>query len=284
MKKKILVAGGTGTLGAPVARRLAADGFCVRLLARDPAKVRALFPDPFEVVAGDVTDVPGLERAMAGCWGVHVSVGGAVDRVSAENVARLAPTAGVERIGYVSGSTVFEENRWFPMVDGKLRAEAALAASGTPWMAFCPSWTMEMLPRFVRGGRATVIGRHPTPYHWFAAEDMARMVSRAFQREDTVGKRFFIHGPEAIAMRAALERYCRAVHPDITSVGVMPTWLAKGIGVLTRNTLLRFAADLMAYFDKVGELGDPSEANHVLGAPTTTLEEWIARRAARIEP
>ncbi|MEJ2204665.1 MAG: hypothetical protein P8170_11180 [Gemmatimonadota bacterium] len=43
---------------------------------------------------------------------------------------------------------------------------------------------------------------------------------------------------------------------------------------------LRFAAGLMAYFDRVGELGDPSEANELLGPPTTTLEEWIQHRAA----
>jgi hypothetical protein len=36
----------------------------------------------------------------------------------------------------------------------------------------------------------------------------------------------------------------------------------------------------MAYFDRVGELGDPSEANELLGPPTTTLEEWIRQRAA----
>ena len=40
----ILILGGTGLLGAPVARRLQADGFPVRLLARDPDKARAIFP------------------------------------------------------------------------------------------------------------------------------------------------------------------------------------------------------------------------------------------------
>jgi hypothetical protein len=34
----------------------------------------------------------------------------------------------------------------------------------------------------------------------------------------------------------------------------------------------------MAYFDKVGELGDPTEANQLLGAPTTTLDAWIEQR------
>ena len=56
--------------------------------------------------------------------------------------------------------------------------------------------------------------------------------------------------------------------------------LAKAIGTLTRNEELKFASRLMAYFDKVGELGNPTEANHILGAPTTTLDEWIKRKKA----
>jgi hypothetical protein len=38
----------------------------------------------------------------------------------------------------------------------------------------------------------------------------------------------------------------------------------------------------MAYFDKVGEMGDPTEANQLLGAPETTLDEWIEKRKAAI--
>ena len=61
---------------------------------------------------------------------------------------------------------------------------------------------------------------------------------------------------------------------------VMPVCLARVIGTLTRNDGLKFASRLMAYFDKVGELGDPTEANQILGAPTTTLDIWLERRKA----
>jgi hypothetical protein len=42
---------------------------------------------------------------------VHISVGGPVDQLSAENVAMLAPKLGVERVTYISGATVAEKNR-----------------------------------------------------------------------------------------------------------------------------------------------------------------------------
>jgi len=63
----------------------------------------------------------------------------------------------------------------------------------------------------------------------------------------------------------------------------MSAGFARFLGVVTRNPMLRFAGELMAYFDRVGELGDPSEADRLLGAPTTTLDTWIRSRL-RIEP
>jgi uncharacterized protein YbjT (DUF2867 family) len=275
---KVLVLGGTGMLGGPVARRLRADGIEVRLLARDPEKAEAMFDDSFEIIAGDVTDLQSLERAMEGCAGVHISVGGPVDQVSAENVAALARKLNIERLTYVSGSTVSEENSWFPMTQQKVIAEKAVRESSVPYTIFCPTWPMEQLPRFVQGGRATVVGVNLTAWHWFAADDMGHMVSRAYQSEDAANKRLFVHGPEAVEMPAAVERYCRALHPEIETVSTMPIDTARAVAESTDNQMLGFFAELMAYFKAVGEPGDPTEANELLGAPTTTLDAWIEAR------
>jgi uncharacterized protein YbjT (DUF2867 family) len=284
VQKKILVIGATGMLGQPVARRLKEDGYQVRVLARDVEKARELFDESFEIVQGDVTDPGGLERAMEGCQGVHISVGGPVDQLSAENVAALAPKLGLERISYISGATAFEQNRWFPATEQKLNAEKAIRECGVPYTVFCPTWPMEQLPRFAREGQPFLIGKQPSPLHWFAADDLARMVSTAYQREEAANKRFFVHGPEAMTMKEALERYCRVFYPEGKPVSVMPIWLAKVMAFLTRNEMLKFASNLMAYFYKIGEMGDPTEANQVLGAPTITLDAWIkGRRVETIE-
>jgi uncharacterized protein YbjT (DUF2867 family) len=217
---------------------------------------------------------------MSGCDGVHISVGGPVDQLSAENVAALASQAGITHITYLSGSTVCEQNGWFPMVQQKLMAEKAIRECGVPYTIFCPTWPMEQLPRFIAPAKVMTIGKQPTPLHWFAADDLARMVSTAYQTEAAKNKRFYVHGPEALPMKAALERACAALKPEVTSVGMMPVWLARVIGTLTGNDMLKFAAGLMGYFDKAGELGDPTEANQLLGAPTTTLDQWLADKQA----
>jgi hypothetical protein len=104
------------------------------------------------------------------------------------------------------------------------------------------------------------------------------MIATAYQREEAVNKRFIIHGPEGIPMKEALERYCRVFFPEAKKVSVTPIWLIKVIAAVTRNEMLKFVGGMMAYFDQVGEMGDPTEANEILGGPTTTLDAWMEQR------
>jgi uncharacterized protein YbjT (DUF2867 family) len=134
------------------------------------------------------------------------------------------------------------------------------------------------LPRFVVGGRATLIDEQPIPWHWFAARDLGRMVANAYQREAAVNKRLYVHGPEQLTMKEALERYCQTFHPEITLVSVMPIETARSMAAATGNEMLKFFAELMAYFQRVGEPDNPKEANQILGAPTTTLADWIEQK------
>jgi len=48
----------------------------------------------------------------------------------------------------------------------------------------------------------------------------------------------------------------------------------------TGNQMLGFFAELMAYFETVGEIGDPAEANQLLAVPETTLDDWLKQMTA----
>jgi dihydroflavonol-4-reductase len=75
---RVLVTGGTGFTGSHTVRTLVAAGHRMRLLVRDPAKVRTVFesdgfiPDhiPNDIVVGDMTDATIVDDALAGCDGV----------------------------------------------------------------------------------------------------------------------------------------------------------------------------------------------------------------------
>lgn len=272
----ILVLGGTGLLGTPVAQQLhQADGFTVRVMARDTDKAQQQLGYGFEIVQGDVTNISNLENAMTGCDGVHISIGGSADQMSAENVAALAPKLGVKRITYISGASVRDENGWFPMTHQKLMAEKAIRKSGVDYTVFCPNWPFEMLARYARNGEPFLIGDSFAPIAFFAATDLAQMVSSVYQTDIAIGKRLFIHGPEAITFPDALRRYCNVLHPDAGEIQIMPLEVARNIAAQTENKMLEFAAALMAYFESVDDYGDPAEANALLGAPQTTLDAWL---------
>jgi uncharacterized protein YbjT (DUF2867 family) len=278
MTNTILVLGATGLLGEPVARQLKADGFRVRILTRNAEKARDLFGDGFEVVEGDATNLDDVERALAGCYSVHLTLSGAAERIGAELVASVAAACGIERITYISGCTAIAENNWFPLTADKLAVEQAIRESGVAYTIFAPTWPMEMLTRYARDGNPLLIGKMAGPFHFFAVDDLARMVSAAYQTEETVNTRLVIHGPEGFSFPAALLRYCTVFHPEVTRISSLPVWLVKVMAVLMRNDLMKFGADLAGYFDRVGELGDPTEANELLGTPVITLDDWLEQK------
>jgi hypothetical protein len=84
-----------------------------------------------------------------------------------------------------------------------------------------------------------------------------------------------VHGPQALTVLEALQSYCRALHPEINTFGQIPYWLLRVMAWIRRDELLRRGVEMIAYLEKVGERGDPSEANAILGAPQITLNQWL---------
>jgi uncharacterized protein YbjT (DUF2867 family) len=280
--KRILVIGGAGMVGAPIVRQLDAGGWSVRVFSRKAGQARAAFGPRVDLVSGDANRPEEMERAMAGCRAVLSCVSSLFDPYldlrTIRTAAELAPGLGVERIGMISGPSVAEERRAFPMIDAKYRAEEHLKAGSLPWVIIRPTWPMESLARFVRGNRASILGRQSAVIHPVAGADIGRMVSRAFELDEASGRTFTIHGPAARTMKQWLRDYCALVRPRarVTSV---PFWILSVVAALTRNPELKAVIALMKYFDGLPEFGDPAEANRILGAPTITLEQWAAERA-----
>ena len=281
MNKRIFIIGATGLLGEPVAIQLKQKGNIVQLMVRDVAKAEKRFGNDFEIVAGDLESLESLEKAMGDCFGVHINPSGDIEQKGVENVSAVASRLKLQRISYISDTSVAEENIWVPWIKRKFFAEKDIRNRGISYCIFCPAWFMEVLPKYVQGNRAFVFGKQPNPYHLIARDDYARMVAASYEIENPINKRFIIHGPEGILFHDAVQRYCNVFHPNIKEVSTMPYWLTSIIATIKGKKMMKEVSNFMAVFEKIGELGDPSEANTILGAPQTRLHDWLQQKVTK---
>jgi uncharacterized protein YbjT (DUF2867 family) len=137
MTSRILVTGGTGTLGRHIVVRLRAEGCDVRVLSRRTHESA----DGIEYMTGDLLKDEGIEAAVDGAEIiVHCAGSRKGDDETTRNLVRAASQAGSQHLVYIS---VIGADR-IPVVSGidramfgyfrsKLAAEQVVADSGLPW-------------------------------------------------------------------------------------------------------------------------------------------------------
>jgi uncharacterized protein YbjT (DUF2867 family) len=280
----VLVIGGTGMLGTAVTNQLRNDGYRVRLLVRS-VPGGSTSDREIEYVEGDLDDAATLARALDGCTSAHVSVRGGptveqfyrIEHRGTARLAELGAQAGLHRLTYISHSLASPDA---PSADlrAKALAERAIASSGVPYTIFRPTYVMDTLRRHVRGDQAVILGTQPHQLHMIAAGDLARLISKCLAVPESAGLRLDAHGPRAVTLMDALRAYRDHLAPDVRVVS-RPLWFMT---ILDRTVLrgqLRGTLGLMRAIQEQGERGDPRPTNKLLGAPATTLAEWLQAQA-----
>jgi uncharacterized protein YbjT (DUF2867 family) len=196
--QRILIIGGTRGTGQLIARRLADDGFHLRLLARNAERARALFDRSVEIVQGDVTDPGTLAPAIADMEHL-IYTAGVTKRPAAEAIIKATEFDGVlntiaaaQAIGFsgrfmlmgaigttrssllsflldfIKGNTL----QW------RLRAERALRASGLEYTIIHAGILVDR----PTGERPIEISQHHYPMRWrhrISRADAAEVFARA---------------------------------------------------------------------------------------------------------
>jgi len=288
MRKSILVVGATGNYGQPATRQLAKDGFDVRVYTRKREKAVRRFGETFPIYEGTLEDDASLRKALEGCYGVHLNLRGRwegrthdqIEHRGAANVVRLAKEAGVERLTSISDVYAREEYSFLPHLKAKVEAEKAIRASGIPFAIFACSFFMENTHHLEKRDKVFV-PRLTRSYHYLAAEDYSRILSKAFQVPEAPNRRIDLYGPEPVVADEVTRRFCAIVRPE-TRVSFIPRWAAAAYVKLTGGHVNRqYALRLMKLYQRVGEPGDPGKADHSLGRPSITFQEWCeAQRPA----
>ncbi|HZF13214.1 MAG TPA: NmrA family NAD(P)-binding protein [Thermoanaerobaculia bacterium] len=287
MSKTILVVGATGNYGQPVSWQLSKDGFDVRVYTRQRDRAEQKFGEAFPIYEGNLEDDASLSRALEGCHGVHINLRGwwkqrshdAIEHRGTANVVRLAKEAGVQRLTYLSALYAREEYSFLPHLKAKLDAEKVIRASGIPFAIFACTFFMENVHHLEPGDRIR-LPRLNRSYHYLAAEDYCRIVSRVYQLPEAPNKRFDLYGPEAIPADEAARRFCSIVRPQAKIINV-PRWIAALYMHLIGHANRQYSMRANKFYQKVGEPGDPLKADDSLGRPAIRYQEWCeAQRPA----
>jgi uncharacterized protein YbjT (DUF2867 family) len=182
MTSRILVTGGTGTLGRHLVPRLRDAGRDIRVLSRGSHPAA----DGVEYVTGDLRKDEGIAAAVAGAEIiVHCAGGAKGDDEATRNLVRAASQAGAKHLVYIS---VIGADR-VPVVSGidrqafgyfafKLAAERIVADSGVPWTTLRASQFYESLLKVAQGmAKMPVIPVPPAQFQPVDAGEVAAKLS-----------------------------------------------------------------------------------------------------------
>lgn len=285
MIKKILVIGGTGLLGFPVAKQLKQDGYEVDILTSNPDNAIKKCGGEFKYIKGDVKDMSSLAEVFPGYQGIHINLNSSslnelkeIEENGCRNIAKAAAKSDIKKITMISGLGVKPANAGIPFVNSKLNAENAIKDSGIPYTIFNCTHFIESIPLYIRNGKAMIMGQQKNKIHWLSAKDYAGMVSKSFEIRESDFKNYSLVGPETYTMEEVFQKYIEKVDPDIKVTKVALGMLGF-IAAVTFNSKLKFVVDLMRYFDKTPEQYDEENLPTILGIATTTLDNWLEQQS-----
>jgi uncharacterized protein YbjT (DUF2867 family) len=295
----ILVAGGTGTLGTQVVRRLSEQGLGVRVLTRDPTRAAHL-PDTVQTLTGDLRAPAALAEAVRGCQSVISAVHGfvgpgtpkpspeAIDRDGNLALIQAAVAAGVQHLVLVS---VLEAAPDHPMSlhRAKYAAEQALQGSSLAWTiirpaAYLETWIAITGGKLASNGQALVFGPGRNPINFVSARDVAAAVDLAVHNQSLRGQVLEVAGPENLTFTQLADRLITASgKPGRTRHIPLP--MLRAMSVLARPLSPTFARQAQAavVMNTIDMTADVSAVRDQLPSiPATTLDE-LTRRQPTVE-
>jgi uncharacterized protein YbjT (DUF2867 family) len=279
---KVLVLGGTGTVGSQVTRELLARGAEVSVLTRDPKKPG---PPGANVVPGDLLEPETVRRVFTGMDGVFLlnglSAAECHEGLMAVNGARMA---GAKRVVYLSIHRV-DEAPHAPHFGAKLPVEIALKASGIPFTILRPNnffqndyWFKDAMLSF---------GVYPQPFGDVGlsrvdvrdiAEAAAIALTTGAAKDETVN----LVGPDVLTATATAATWGGVLGRKIAYGGNdLDAWEKQSLAYLPAYQVFDFRL-MYAFFQEKGLKATPADLERLtalLGHPPRRFEDFAAETA-----
>ncbi|HEU0000152.1 MAG TPA: NAD-dependent epimerase/dehydratase family protein [Ktedonobacteraceae bacterium] len=258
----VLVTGATGFLGSALVMELLKQKQSVRILARDESKARAQFGDAVEIVAGEITDTPQVQRAVEGATIVyhfagrlyhpatpaelyyHTHVEGTrilLEACKGQSQLRRIVHCSTTGVHGVTGRTPAAEDAPFAptnpyeetKLQGELLALKAWQEDGLPVSVARPGLVygpgdLHLLGFFssIKKGRPCLIDGGKALIHPIYIDDMTAAFLLCAERPQAIGHSYNIAGDQPVSFRELATAIAHSLGKPLPK-GDIPLWLAN---------------------------------------------------------
>lgn len=276
---KILVTGGTGTVGTQVVRELVARGAGVRALVRDQKSADKL-PKGVEPALGDLLDPLAVEKALGGMDKLYLLNAVVPDELTQGLIAHgLAKRQELKQVVYHS---VFRAEHFpdVPHFASKVAIEAAVKAFDMPYTIIRPNYFFQNDVRLKV--MLTGAGVYPTPLGTpgvsaVDVRDIAEATAIALTAEGHLGRTYNLNGPETLSGPHVASIWSGLLGKEVKYPGedmdgfeaqmrqAAPAWSAFDMRMMFQGYLER---------GFVAEAGDVETLTRLLGHPPRRYEDF----------
>ncbi len=206
---QVLVVGGTGTLGRQIAKSAIDQGHTVRCIVRTPRKAAFLQEWGCELTQGDLLDIESIEYSLEGVDAVIDAATARpddsqsvyeIDWQGKLNLYRACESKEVKRVIFLS-LLASEQFRNVPLMDIKFCTERLLQSSSLDYTILQGGAFMQgVIGQFaipVLDSQTVWISGSPTAIAYMNTQDMARFVTAALSKPETIRRSFPVVGPKA---------------------------------------------------------------------------------------
>jgi uncharacterized protein YbjT (DUF2867 family) len=289
----ILVAGGTGLLGAQVVELLRKRNLEVRVLTRDRSRADRLVELGAVVIEGDVRDQAAVRRAVEGVQTVVSAIHGfvgrrgvnpaTIDRGGNRNLVLAGRSSGVESVVLLSADAAAPDHP-MDLMRMKYAAEQDLKGSGLGWTiirptAFMETWCEVLGRPLLETGATKVFGRGENPVNFVAASDVARLVELAVVDSGLRGETIGAYGPQNLTTSQFVDVF-QSTTGATGKVGHIPPAAMRVAAVLMPMIYPAIGRQIRAglVMDRAAMARDDSEFRHCYPTiPVTNLAEVVIR-------
>jgi uncharacterized protein YbjT (DUF2867 family) len=274
-KSKILLAGGTGTVGREIVKGLSALGLVPRVLSRAPENARRLFGSSVEVVRGDFMQPASLTAALAGVDVAYLATTPAPELAMHEgNFIDAARGAKLRRLVKLSGYGIDHAT------DRIHRAHAAseerLRSSGLEHVILQPVMFMSNLAweaASIQAGKiASTFGHGRMSF--VDARDVAGVALFALTSAEPVAGVWAFGGPEALSYDDVATIFSRVLGRRIEHVRLDAAEFRRAAAQLPDFVIEAIVSSAVMAQQGMYEVPD-TLIREKLGRGARSLESWI---------